>query len=102
MKPRVEVRVALDFLDSPGTDDGSPAKDGSRGHSSHHSGLPHNYITEPHHRIEIYRKLAQAGEKPLLDALQKELRDRFGPLAAAGGIVASRRRIQKSWPAKRR
>ena len=80
VKPRVEVRVALDFLDSPGTDDGSPAKDGSRGHSSHHSGLPHNYITEPHHRIEIYRKLAQAGEKPLLDALQKELRDRFGPL----------------------
>ena len=42
--------------------------------------LPHNYVTEPHHRIEIYRKLAQATDKPALDALQKELRDRFGPL----------------------
>ena len=64
IKPRVEVRVALDFLGDAGT-------------------LPENYVTEPHHRIEIYRKLAQANEKPLLDALQKELRDRFGKLPEA-------------------
>jgi len=61
VKPRVEVRVALDFLGD-------------------HSGLPEKYVTEPQQRIEIYRKLAQATEKPHLDALQKELRDRFGPL----------------------
>jgi transcription-repair coupling factor (superfamily II helicase) len=42
--------------------------------------LSHNYITEPQHRIEIYRKLAQANEKSALENLQKELRDRFGPL----------------------
>jgi len=64
IKPRVEVRVALDFLGDAGT-------------------LPENYVTEPHHRIEIYRKLAQANEKPLLEALQKELRDRFGKLPEA-------------------
>ena len=61
VKPRVEVRVSLDFLGEG-------------------VGLPENYVTEPHQRIEIYRKLAQANEKSLLDALQKELRDRFGPL----------------------
>ncbi len=61
IKPRVEVRVTLDFLAAAGT-------------------LPENYVTEPHHRIEIYRKLAQANEKALLDALQRELRDRFGKL----------------------
>ena len=61
VKPRVEVRVALDFLGDT-------------------AALPENYVTEPHHRIEIYRKLAQATEKPALDALQKEMRDRFGPL----------------------
>jgi transcription-repair coupling factor (superfamily II helicase) len=61
VKPRVEVRIALDFL----------------GDANH---LPENYVTEPHHRIEIYRKLAQATEKPALENLQKELRDRFGPL----------------------
>ena len=33
--------------------------------------------------IELYRKLAQAMEKPLLEALQKEMRDRFGPLPVA-------------------
>ena len=64
VKPRVEVRVALDFLADT-------------------TSLPESYIPEPHHRIEIYRKLAQATEKPLLEALQKELRDRFGPLPAA-------------------
>jgi transcription-repair coupling factor (superfamily II helicase) len=63
VKPRVEVRIALDFL----------------GDSNH---LPENYVTEPHHRIEIYRKLAQANEKSALENLQKELRDRFGPLPA--------------------
>jgi transcription-repair coupling factor (superfamily II helicase) len=64
VKPRIEVRVALDF----------PGEAGN---------LPEKYITEPHHRIEIYRKLAQANEKPLLDALQREMRDRFGPLPPA-------------------
>jgi transcription-repair coupling factor (superfamily II helicase) len=42
--------------------------------------LPHHYITEPQHRIEIYRKLAQATDKPSLEAFQREVRDRFGPL----------------------
>ena len=61
VKPRVEVQVRLDFL-------GDQAM------------LPENYATEPQHRIEIYRKVAQATEKPALEMLQKELRDRFGPL----------------------
>ena len=43
-------------------------------------GLPQSYVPEPQHRIEIYRKLAQATDKIALDGLQKELRDRFGPL----------------------
>jgi transcription-repair coupling factor (superfamily II helicase) len=64
VKARVEVRVALDFLGDANS-------------------LPESYVTESHHRIEIYRKLAQATEKPLLDALQRELRDRFGPLPPA-------------------
>jgi transcription-repair coupling factor (superfamily II helicase) len=64
VKPRVAVRVALDFLGDAST-------------------LPENYVTESHHRIEIYRKLAQVTDKPALDALQRELRDRFGPLPPA-------------------
>ena len=93
VKPRVEVRVALDFLvmnagesgrwgeapDEPGV----AGSTGSRGRSLHHAGLLHNYVTEPQHRIEIYRKLAQANEKSALENLQKELRDRFGPLPPA-------------------
>ena len=55
----------------------------SRGRPPHHAALPHYYVTEPQHRIEIYRKLAQANEKSALESLQKELRDRFGPLPPA-------------------
>jgi transcription-repair coupling factor (superfamily II helicase) len=75
VKPRVEVRIALDFLEMNARREAektsSPAPNAS---------LPENYVTEPQHRIEIYRKLAQATDKLALDALQKELRDRFGSL----------------------
>jgi transcription-repair coupling factor (superfamily II helicase) len=77
VKPRVEVRVALDFLNESAVNSQSSA---ATDYEPLTTNLPHNYVTEPHHRIEIYRKLAQATDKPALDALQKELRDRFGPL----------------------
>ncbi|HEY3763145.1 MAG TPA: transcription-repair coupling factor [Verrucomicrobiae bacterium] len=92
-KPRVEVAVKLDFLemnagysnDSSGSIIiPSPLPSVGRGEGQGevrvHAGLPVNYITESHHRIEIYRKLAQANEKSALENLQKELRDRFGPI----------------------
>jgi len=61
VKPRIEVRVALDFLLDA-------------------TNLPENYAPESQHRIEIYRRLAQATDKTALDELQKEMRDRFGPI----------------------
>lgn len=64
VKPRVEVRVALDFLGDT-------------------INLPAKYAPESQHRIEIYRKLAQATDKAALETLQKELRDRFGPVPPA-------------------
>jgi transcription-repair coupling factor (superfamily II helicase) len=81
VKPRVEVRVALDFLplDTALPDPGAGAESLKFRTCA---ALPDHYVSEPHHRIEIYRKLAQATEKPLLEALQAELRDRFGPLPA--------------------
>jgi transcription-repair coupling factor (superfamily II helicase) len=42
--------------------------------------LPTRYVPEARHRIEIYRKLAQATDRPALDQLRGEIRDRFGPL----------------------
>ena len=90
VRPRVEVGVKLDFLEtnpieSGGAGSALPAEDtstnsGAQGTARPTAGLPHNYITEPQHRIEIYRKLAQAGENSALEGLQRELRDRFGPL----------------------
>jgi transcription-repair coupling factor (superfamily II helicase) len=44
--------------------------------------IPFSYISDSRQRIEIYRKLAQASEKNALQELQKELRDRFGPVPA--------------------
>ncbi len=92
VKPRVEVRVALDFLDMHaegvrwGEAAGEPndaGSSGSRGRSPHHAALPHKYVPESQHRIEIYRKLAQATDKAALELLEKELRDRFGPVPPA-------------------
>ena len=40
--------------------------------------LPPTYIAEPQYRIEAYRKLAQAESKADVDALARELKDRYG------------------------
>jgi transcription-repair coupling factor (superfamily II helicase) len=45
--------------------------------------IPLAYISEARQRIDIYRKLAQATDKPALERLQVEMRDRFGPLPPA-------------------
>ena len=97
VKPRLEVTVKLDFLEMNAAAEGqtpegralrAPESSPSVGASwnsalRNSASLPHNYVTEPQHRIEIYRKLAQANEKSALENLQKELRDRFGPLPPA-------------------
>ncbi len=42
--------------------------------------IPFKYISDPRQRIEIYRKLAQVSDKASLQTLERELRDRFGPI----------------------
>ena len=42
--------------------------------------LPFNYISDSRQRIEIYRKVAQTTDKASLQSLEKEIRDRFGPV----------------------
>jgi transcription-repair coupling factor (superfamily II helicase) len=49
--------------------------------------IPFRYISDSRQRIEIYRKLAQATDKPALQSLEKELRDRFGPPPAALNLL---------------
>jgi transcription-repair coupling factor (superfamily II helicase) len=80
VRPRVTVSVKLDFLNESAVGSQSSV---ATDYEPLTTDLPHNYVTEPQHRIEIYRKLAQANEKSALESLQKELRDRFGPLPSA-------------------
>jgi transcription-repair coupling factor (superfamily II helicase) len=81
VKSRIEVSMKLDFLDqSAVSSQSSVAADYEPLTTDKSASLPHNYVTEPQHRIEIYRKLAQANEKSALENLRTELRDRFGPL----------------------
>ncbi|MDB6039029.1 MAG: mfd, partial [Verrucomicrobiales bacterium] len=45
--------------------------------------VPLTYVSESHHRIEIYRKLAQANDKGAVDQLRREIQDRFGKVPAS-------------------
>jgi transcription-repair coupling factor (superfamily II helicase) len=95
VKPRIEVQVRLDFLALSPTDEIPVADHATRNtqhatrnteHASritHSAYIPFKYISDSRQRIEIYRKLAQASDKQALQALEKEIRDRFGPLPAA-------------------
>jgi transcription-repair coupling factor (superfamily II helicase) len=84
VKSRVEVKVKLDFLEQSAVSSQQSVATGSERSATDYglrtTDLPHHYVTEPQHRIEIYRKLAQATDKTALENLRKELRDRFGPL----------------------
>ena len=98
VKPRVEVSVKLDFLEMNAAEQvevGPRCRAASDDQQvvptrSNSAALPHNYITEPQHRIEIYRKLAQATDKAALENLAEGIARPFRPAAAAGGIAAGR------------
>ncbi|HET7624825.1 MAG TPA: transcription-repair coupling factor [Verrucomicrobiae bacterium] len=87
---RIEVSIRFDFLALNATEENpddaelekpAPVSPGNRAtQNPPHASLPRPYIPEPHHRIEMYRKLAQATGKTALESLRAELRDRFGPL----------------------
>jgi transcription-repair coupling factor (superfamily II helicase) len=92
VKPRIEVEIRLDFLavgagepESPtrgGGDEGgeTPRTRQEAPRKTDRAFIPFTYISDSRQRIEIYRKLAQATDKPSIQALEKELRDRFGQL----------------------
>jgi transcription-repair coupling factor (superfamily II helicase) len=96
IKPRIEVQIRLDFLglgpgeerpvlDQKGQTSELPAESDHPSRITHHvphssACIPFRYISDSRQRIEIYRKLAQATDKAGLQDLEKELRDRFGPV----------------------
>jgi transcription-repair coupling factor (superfamily II helicase) len=42
--------------------------------------VPHDYVTGERLRLEVYRKIAEAGDQAALDAIIDELTDRYGEL----------------------
>ncbi len=85
VKPRIELQARLDFLADLSPVGGVGGDEEEESANSAH--LPMNYVTEQRHRVEIYRKLAQATERAALEQLKKELRDRFGPLPAPAQLL---------------
>src|SRR5256885_4955110 len=85
VKPRVEVHVKFDFLAFgpeecqavvAGQSSGAGAMDHEpRARDDRAAYIPLSYIPEPRQRIDTYRKLAQATDKPALKGLRDELRD---------------------------
>jgi transcription-repair coupling factor (superfamily II helicase) len=78
VRPRIEVHTTLDFI---ALHPGEEGKASGLGRGAASATIPVNYISEPHQRIEIYRKIAQAHREDL-DRIRTEVRDRFGPIPA--------------------
>ena len=51
--------------------------------------IPFKYVPEAQQRIDLYRKVAQVTDKPSLQRLREELRDRFGKFPAAVELLLS-------------
>jgi len=115
-RPRVEVQLRLDFLNEPREDRPStPSTQSARPRNPETeiqvpreistweakpeapveravipyatASFPVSYISQAQHRIEMYRKLAQAQDPAALSDLKKELRDRFGALPPAAELL---------------
>ncbi|HZI48595.1 MAG TPA: DEAD/DEAH box helicase, partial [Pyrinomonadaceae bacterium] len=99
-KRRLEVEVRFDFLESEMREPDelqmttSPHTERTTRQRVHTTAsLPHGYIPEPRHRIEMYRKLAQANDKSSVESLEKELRDRFGPIPPPAELLLQVREL---------
>lgn len=69
--PRVvDAEIKLDFLHL------TP----SRGDEERRAGIPYEFIEDENQRLHLFRRIASLMERSEVDALQEELRDRFGPL----------------------
>lgn len=99
VKPRASTHMSLDFL-AIGFE-GLPAPDDPKMDTAA-ANLPLDYVPEPEQRVQIYRRIAQATDRAEIVSLDKELRDRFGPvpkpvelllLAAEIKLIASARQV---------
>jgi transcription-repair coupling factor (superfamily II helicase) len=106
IKPRVEVQLRLDFLahrlektpvrPKPSLPASAPDIEVPREAAAWMpesaipraaASFPVGYIADPRHRIDIYRKLAQAADPAALRLLKNELRDRFGPVPPSAELL---------------
>jgi transcription-repair coupling factor (superfamily II helicase) len=85
-KPRFEINIPREVATYTAAE--TAEKSGQKSEVKSASAyIPFNYISESRHRVDMYRKLAQATDKPALENLKKELRDRFGPIPAATELL---------------
>ena len=59
--------------------------------------LPDDYVVSQDAKIDVYKRLARFEKPQEIEALRTELRDRFGPLPAAGRSDAGARPIADHW-----
>ncbi|RME94193.1 MAG: transcription-repair coupling factor [Verrucomicrobia bacterium] len=113
LKPPPRVNLRFDFLEIGGLGlDGAPEaaeapvaspeettrrsgkKRSRRGAACSIACLPPAYVSEPQHRIELYRRLALCTEGTEIDALEAEIRDRFGPLPEPARLLIEVARLR--------
>ncbi|MFI5235919.1 MAG: TRCF domain-containing protein, partial [Gemmatimonadales bacterium] len=58
------------------------------------SHLPDDYVPDDDAKLDLYRRLARATSSGEIDALEEELRDRFGPVLAAAGTLLDVARLR--------
>ncbi|MFN7139511.1 MAG: transcription-repair coupling factor, partial [Limisphaerales bacterium] len=82
-KPLLEINIPRETAVYYSEESGSEARAPKAEVKKASAYIPFDYINESRHRVEMYRKVAQATDKTALDNLKKELRDRFGPMPPA-------------------
>ena len=76
-RSRAEVAMRFDFVST------NEAEYLSSKNGLEPAFIPADYISQPHVRIQAYKKLAEANSKEALEKLERDWRDQFGPIPDA-------------------
>jgi transcription-repair coupling factor (superfamily II helicase) len=87
------IEIKLDFIHAGVGSFGARTAQ-SQNAARNRADLPHSYISEPSIRIELYRRLSASADCNAVDAIQHEMKDRFGILPTAVHILIEVTKVQ--------
>ncbi len=89
----IRCTLRFDFIHLASIDSDDPAQ-ANAPDAPASAAIPHDYVNEPRLQMDIYRRLSLANQLASIEAIEAEIRDRFGKLPRATARLLQMHRIR--------